>query len=175
MMKFRLPILFSLLAFALIVSLSARAQNSAPPSALPSPQTSAPAAPGTQGSQTQSATLPTPVPGPYTLGPDSQQQPGVPQGVVTKYTWTSTIYPGTTRDYWIYVPAQYTASKPACLHVNQDGLQFKADVVFDNLIAKKEMPVTIGVFVNHSKVKAEDPNVALDRFNRSYEYDGLGD
>ena len=111
MMKFRLTILILLLAVASVVApipFAARAQNSAASSALPSPQTSAPAAPGTQGSQTQSATLPTPVPGPYTLGPDSQQQPGVPQGVVTKYTWTSTIYPGTTRDYWIYVPAQYT-------------------------------------------------------------------
>src|ERR1700684_505893 len=98
MMKLRLPILILLLAVAssvVLLPFAARAQNSAPPSALPSPQTSAPTAPGTQGSQTQSAMLPlpTPVPGPYTLGPDSQRQPNVPQGVVTKYTWTSTIYP----------------------------------------------------------------------------------
>jgi sugar lactone lactonase YvrE len=36
------------------------------------------------------------------------------------------------------------------------------------------MPVTIGVFVTPGKVKATNPN-SLDRFNRSFEYDGLGD
>src|SRR6186713_2956096 len=45
----------------------------------------------------------------YVQGPDSMRQPGVPQGKVTKYEWTSKIYPGTVRDYWVYVPAQYTA------------------------------------------------------------------
>ena len=29
----------------------------------------------------------------YPLGPDSQRQPGVPQGTVTQYTWTSKIFP----------------------------------------------------------------------------------
>lgn len=37
------------------------------------------------------------------------------------------------------------------------------------------MPVTIGVFVMHGRVKAANADAALDRFNRSYEYDGLGD
>src|SRR5438876_7072225 len=37
------------------------------------------------------------------------------------------------------------------------------------------MPVTIGVFVMHGRVKAADGTAALDRFNRSFEYDGLGD
>ncbi|HVW35953.1 MAG TPA: SMP-30/gluconolactonase/LRE family protein, partial [Pirellulales bacterium] len=78
------------------------------------------------------------------------------------------------RDYWIYVPQQYDPAKPACLHVNQDGIQFKAPEVFDALIHKGEMPVTIGVFVMHGRVKAPT-DAALDRFNRSYEYDGLGD
>ena len=49
----------------------------------------------------------------YTLGPDSQVQAGVPKGEVTKYSWTSQIFPGTVRDYWIYVPAQYDGSKAA--------------------------------------------------------------
>ena len=82
--------------------------------------------------------------------------------------------PGTVRDYWIYVPRQYDPAKPACLYVNQDGIQYSAPAVFDELIHKQEMPVTIGVFVMHGKVKAPSPS-ALDRFNRSYEYDGLGD
>jgi len=73
----------------------------------------------------------------------------------------------------IYVPRLYDPAKPACVHVNQDGVQFNAPAVFDELIAKKEMPVTIGVFVMHGRVKAPNEK-ALDRFNRSYEYDGLG-
>jgi len=112
----------------------------------------------------------------YEPGPDSKPQPGVPKGEVLKFSFEqSKIFPGTYRDYWVYVPAQYTPDKPACLYVNQDGVQWQAPTVFDNLIAKKEMPVTIGVFVMHGRVKAADTNAALDRFNRSYEYDGLGD
>ena len=34
--------------------------------------------------------------------------------------------------------------------------------------------MTVGVFVMHGRVKAPSAD-ALDRFNRSYEYDGLGD
>ena len=70
-----------------------------------------------------------------------------PKGEVTKYTFESSkIFPGTFRDYWIYVPKQYTPDKPACVYVNQDGVQYKAPEVFDELIHKKEMPITIGVF-----------------------------
>src|SRR6185437_13219323 len=46
--------------------------------------------------------------------------------------------------------------------------------VFDQLIAAGEMPVTIGVFIEHGRVPAPNDQ-ALDRFNRSYEYDSLGD
>jgi sugar lactone lactonase YvrE/enterochelin esterase-like enzyme len=99
----------------------------------------------------------------------------VPKGEVSKYTFqTSKIFPGTVRDYWVYVPRQYDPARPACLHVNQDGLQFDAPQVFDQLIHAKQMPVVIGVFVMHGRVKAPS-EAALDRFNRSYEYDGLGD
>src|SRR5215831_6930434 len=112
----------------------------------------------------------------YPVGPDSVEQPGVPKGEVLKFTFeNSKIFPGTYRDYWIYVPAEYKGDKPACLYVNQDGIQWQAPIVFDNLIYKKEMPVTIGVFVMHGRVRAANPDAALDRFNRSYEYDGLGD
>ena len=112
----------------------------------------------------------------YEPGPDSKPQDGVPKGEVLKFHFeNSKVFPGTYRDYWIYVPAQYTPAKPACLYVNQDGIQWHAPAVFDNLIHLKQMPVTIGVFVMHGRVKAADTNAALDRFNRSYEYDGLGD
>jgi sugar lactone lactonase YvrE/enterochelin esterase-like enzyme len=111
----------------------------------------------------------------YQPGPDSKPQEGVPKGDVMKFTFDkSKIFPGTTREYWIYVPKQYDATKPACVYVNQDGIQNNAPIVFDNLIARGEMPVTIGIFVMHGRVKAPNEG-ALDRFNRSYEYDGLGD
>ncbi|HZP60242.1 MAG TPA: SMP-30/gluconolactonase/LRE family protein [Opitutaceae bacterium] len=112
----------------------------------------------------------------YVPGPDSKPQPGVPKGEILKFGFDhSKIFPGTTRDYWIYVPAQYTPDTPACVYVGQDGIRFEAPTVFDNLIAKKEMPVTIGVFVTPGIVPAANGSAALDRYNRSYEYDGLGD
>jgi sugar lactone lactonase YvrE/enterochelin esterase-like enzyme len=98
-----------------------------------------------------------------------------PKGEVLKFTFAdSKVFPGTTRDYSVYIPKQYTGEKPACVHVNQDGIQFKAPEVFDRLIHEGAMPVTIGVFVTPGKVKAPSKD-ALDRFNRSLEYDGLGD
>jgi len=112
----------------------------------------------------------------YVPGPDSKPQEGVPKGIVQKFTMAnSKIFPGTSRDYWVYVPAGYTPDKPACVYIGQDKMRFNEDVVFDNLIHKKEMPMTIGIFVAPGVVKAADTNAALDRFNRSYEYDGLGD
>lgn len=108
----------------------------------------------------------------------TQAQPPSAQpttGELTKYVFDeSNVFPGTTRDYWIYVPKQYDSAKPACLFVCQDGVQYDAPRVFDELIAAGAMPVTIGVFVMHGRVKAGS-DVALDRFNRSFEYDGLGD
>src|SRR5215510_9361017 len=112
----------------------------------------------------------------YPVDSASVEHAGVPKGEVLKFTFdNSKIFPGTWREYWVYVPAQYTPDKPACVYVNQDGVQWGAPTVFDNLIHKKEMPVTIGVFVMHGRVKAANAEAALDRFNRSYEYDGLGD
>ncbi|HKB92173.1 MAG TPA: hypothetical protein VKC60_16775 [Opitutaceae bacterium] len=111
----------------------------------------------------------------YVPGPDSKPQDGVPKGDVLKFTFDqSLIFPGTTRDYWVYVPRQYDPAQPACLYVNQDGINYDAPLVFDNLINKRELPVTIGVFIRPGVVKAPHDG-ALDRFNRSYEYDGLGD
>jgi enterochelin esterase family protein len=111
----------------------------------------------------------------YKLGPDSQEQPGVPRGKVSKYQWRSTIFPDTVRDYWVYVPAQYEAEKPACVMVFQDGGayvnpkgDFRVPIVFDNLIHKKEMPVTVGIFINPGSNPKE-------RAQRSVEYDTLSD
>ena len=118
----------------------------------------------------------------YKLGPDSMRQPGVPVGQLTKGSLTnSAVFPGTVRDYWIYVPAQYDAATPAALMVFFDGLSyantngsFRVPTVFDNLINKKAMPVTIGLFVNPGEVPPQEAGSKL-RSNRSFEYDSLGD
>jgi photosystem II stability/assembly factor-like uncharacterized protein len=99
----------------------------------------------------------------------------VPKGEVLKFTFEySEIFPGTVRDYWVDIPAQYDPAHPACVYVNQDGIQNNAHVVFDQIIASKEMPVTTGVFVAPGRVPAPHPD-ALDRFNRSVEYDTMSD
>jgi gluconolactonase len=106
---------------------------------------------------------------------DEPQTSGPPRGDVQKYSFDhSRIFPGTVRDYWVYVPKQYDPAKPACVYVGQDGIGFGAPAVFDELIEWKAMPVTIGVFIMHGRVKALSKD-AIDRFNRSFEYDGLGD
>jgi enterochelin esterase family protein len=84
--------------------------------------------------------------------------------------WKSTIFEGTTRDWWVYVPAQYRPESPAAVMVFQDGAGPKDYVptVFDNLIAKGDMPVTVGIFIQ--------PGIRADgRPNRSFEYDTLSD
>jgi gluconolactonase len=112
----------------------------------------------------------------YVEDPASIEQQGVPKGELIKFQFeNSKIFPGTTREVTIYIPAQYKPESAACVYVNQDGVQWKAPTVFDNLIAKKEMPITIGIFITPGIVKANNAEEALNRFNRSYEYDGLGD
>ena len=119
----------------------------------------------------------------YKLGPDSQEQPGVPQGKVEQFKWSSKVFHGAECDGWIYVPAQYDPKTPACVMVFQDGGGFqsragswRAPVVFDNLINKKEMPVTIGIFLNPGVIPPPPgAKEALPRFNRSFEYDSATD
>lgn len=109
----------------------------------------------------------------YVLGPDSSPQSGVPKGAVFEFVFDrSRIFPGTTRTITVYVPAQYRAEQPACVYVGLDGLKFNAPVVFDNLIGRGEMPVTIGIGVSPGTVpSAAAP--ANPRFNRSNEFDSL--
>jgi len=93
---------------------------------------------------------------------------------VERFQFTnSTVFPGTVRDGGVYIPVQYDASQPAALMVFQDGMGYlstngnwRVPWVFDNLIADKEMPVTIGIFLN--------PGMRGEQSNRSFEYDSLG-
>ena len=111
-------------------------------------------------------------------------QPGVPQGKLTKFTeFKSQVFTNTVRDWWVYVPAQYTADKPACVMVFQDGHDYvglkgswRVPTVFDNLIAKGEMPVTIAILINPGHNPANPaPKSPWGGSNRSFEYDSLGD
>ena len=96
----------------------------------------------------------------YQLGADSSPQPRVPQGMVEKRRLeTSLIYPGTTHDYWIYVPDQYRDSESVCVMFFQDGEAYvdnegsvRVPNVFDNLIHKQEMPRCVGAFVNPASI-----------------------
>lgn len=121
----------------------------------------------------------------YEHGPDSQRREGVPRGRITHHQWKdSKVFPGTIRHYSIYVPAQYDVAKPAALMVFQDGHtylkedgDFRVPIVFDNLIAAKEMPVTIGVFIDPGFKRTEFPperGWRPEPENRSFEYDSLG-
>jgi len=116
----------------------------------------------------------------YKLGEDSKKQKGVPEGTVTKYHMSdSKIYPGTARDYWIYVPKQYDATKAACLMIFQDGEGYLTDSSFlatnalDNLINKREIPVIIAVFINPGD-KGPGMPIYGGATNRSIEYDSVG-
>lgn len=118
----------------------------------------------------------------YTHGPDSKEQKDVPRGKVIKMpAWKSKVFPGTVRDWWVYVPAQYDGKTPAAVMVFQDGVwyqntkgDFRIPTVFDNLIHKKQMPVTIGIFLNPGNVPPAKPGEE-GRSNRSFEYDTLSD
>ena len=124
----------------------------------------------------------------YKLGPDSIRQADVPRGqIVGPLTLESRkIWPGTTRHYWVYVPAQYDGRAPACLMVFQDGHffvnctdagQYRIPIVFDNLIYRREMPVTIAVFINPGRTaqqtEATDSEWGDQTNNRVVEYNSL--
>lgn len=118
----------------------------------------------------------------YKPGPDSMPQDGVPKGKVITNIFRSKIYEGTTRQYYVYVPEQYDAKKPAAVMIFQDGHAYqnpngemRVPVVFDNLIHKKEMPVTIGIFINPGHRSEDLPKDPWRSNNRSVEYDTPSD
>lgn len=124
-------------------------------------------------------------PGDYPLGPDSKPQPGVPKGRLEgPFLFRSRIIANTVRQYWVYVPAQYTGAEPANVLVFQDGNRatnptgpLQVPQVLENLIAKKDIPVTIGIFITPGQrgdvypdtIGTGNPN------NRAAEYDALSD
>lgn len=107
----------------------------------------------------------------YEDQPELREKPGVPRGkLLSPGKFESKVFEGTSRDWWIYVPAQFKEGEPAAVMVFQDGGGYKDFVptVFDHLIADGSMPVTVGVFIQPGAF-------AGGRSNRSFEYDTLSD
>ena len=120
----------------------------------------------------------------FVEAPEQREDPKVPHGTVTKMPpWESKIFANTTRDWSVYVPAQARAGEACAVMVFQDGHDYigaqghwRVPVVFDNLIAKGEMPATVAVFINPGHDQAKDaPKSPWNASNRSAEYDALGD
>lgn len=118
----------------------------------------------------------------YEFSADSKPTPGVPEGKVTRHTWTSKVFDGTVRDYYVYVPAKYDAARATAVMVFQDGHayvnrngEYRVPVVFDNLMARGELPPIIGIFIDPGHRGDPLPEVRWRANNRSFEYDTLSD
>ena len=112
----------------------------------------------------------------YPDDPDNHVKAEVPKGKLTQMpNWKSQIFDHTDREWWVYVPSQYTPDKPACVMIFQDGKGYtgRVPIVFDNLIAKGEMPVTIALFIQPGNLLPD--GTKRGRGQRSFEYDTVSD
>jgi enterochelin esterase family protein len=116
----------------------------------------------------------------YHPNPEAFPAENTPRGAVRSYRdWAGArVFPGTTRDLWIYTPPGFDPAGAApALMVFQDGGGYlgregpvRAAAVFDTLTAAGEMPPTIGVFVMPGRLGRMP-----DQRQRSFEYDSLTD
>ena len=124
-------------------------------------------------------------PGTYALPPEAYPKDGVPRGKLEgPFELKSQIIPNTVRRYWIFVPAQYTATIPANLLVFHDGQRatnpegsLRIPQVLENMIHQKDIPVTLGVFItpgNTSEVYPDDLGMRNPN-HRAQEYDAMND
>jgi len=115
---------------------------------------------------------------PYALPRESRaRQPGVQEGRTVPHPgFKSTTYPGTTRDWWVHIPADcYLTDEPCSLIVFQDGNSYqdeagtvRAAILLDNLVHAGALPPTVAVFI--------DPGAHPDvPGQRSVEYDVVSD
>src|SRR5580704_285635 len=161
-------------AMFVLLATAALGQNSNPPSTSPPAQRPAMA-------ETPNTDLY------YKLAPDAIPQEGVPKGDIKgPFTLPSKAYPGTQHTYWIYVPAQYDPAVSASLMIYNDGQAFmapegdvRAQIVMDNLIYRRELPVMIGVFINPGR-RPDQPEPTPSEWgdrttNRPTEYNTLDD
>ncbi|WP_194286531.1 esterase family protein [Rahnella sp. RcJ3] len=117
---------------------------------------------------------------PYRLGAESMKHHDVPTGKLTQHHHVSEqVYPGVGRDYWLYVPEQYSASQATNLLIFQDGgfylgPEMKANLVLDNLIHQQDIPATIALFIQPGD-KGPGTPILGGNDNRSIEYDTVND
>jgi S-formylglutathione hydrolase FrmB len=124
-------------------------------------------------------------PGDYPLTTDSLVQQNIKKGKLEgPFEFHSKIFSGTVRQYWIYVPANYNKKRPPNLLVFQDGQRatnpngsLRIPTVLDNLIHKKEIPSTLGIFITPGNLSEHYPdNLGMSNPNhRAEEYDALND
>jgi len=118
----------------------------------------------------------------YSLGSDSQQHTGVPEGKIQEFTAAeSRMFPGFEHKWWLYVPAQYSDRKPVPIMVFLDGEwwmkrdgHWRAPVVIDNLIERRELPVIAAVFIDPGTSIAKEKGKPF-LSNRQEEYDTLSE
>jgi enterochelin esterase family protein len=123
-------------------------------------------------------------PGDYPLTEDSQVHADIAHGeLLGPWEFHSQAFPGTVRNYWVYVPAGYDPASPPNLLVFQDGHRatrpdgsLRVPIVLDNLIAKGEIPPTLGLFVTPGNLSDHFPDVGWGNpDHRWQEYDELDD
>src|SRR4030095_700861 len=134
----------------------------------------------TSGSLLVAAALAVGAQGPtdYSLGSDSQPQPGIPKGSLTQHTLPPRrFFPGTPHNYQLYVPAQHAPSRPIPFMIFLDGSGYagnnvRVPVVLAHLIAKKDAPPMIAMFIDPGIMPALSDQ-AQNRYERIFEYDSL--
>src|SRR6202050_1168638 len=110
--------------------------------------------------------------------PDSYPIAGVPPGKLSeRKTLKSTVYPGMSSNYWVYVNAGADLINGAPLMVWQDGktivgnqdlMRLRLQIVSDNLVAKKQIPPMVHVLIQ--------PGTGGEaQTMRSIEYDTVSD
>ncbi len=106
--------------------------------------------------------------------PPEATWPDDKKGETIRLTVTdSKIYPGIENDITIYVPSSYAGDKPACLYVALDSVGPTVPAIYENLIAKKEVPMTILVGVAPGTVWKDKAAKQPYRYNRSFEFDSM--
>ncbi|WP_428377456.1 alpha/beta hydrolase [Lichenicoccus sp.] len=121
--------------------------------------------------------------------PDSYEQPGVPRGTLSeRHTIHSRIYPGMSADTWVYANPGLDTTRGAPVMVWQDGaryvgaldlVNYRLQVVTDNLVAKRLIPPMVHVLVapgtgGEQQVMRFDGDTQANEM-RSLQYDTVSD
>lgn len=115
----------------------------------------------------------------YKDAPELSPKADVPRGDLPSFTMSSkdsTIYPGKngayTRKVTVYVPKQYVDGSPAPLMIVQDGSGYVATLapVLDSMIAAKELPPIVAVFIDSGggDGRGSERGLEYDRVSEDY-------